>query len=300
MGGGGTMTTPSQPSQPNRTDRIASATITLIITGVLALMMLSLVSCGDRDPKQLGDEEYKGATSGTATVRVVAEDPALAQSLPDHSKMLVRSADLTDSALQVRDAKPEQLGAPLVTPEEIAADPATASARVNDLATQQEGKMQKERESNFFSKLLSWSGWALLGAGGLYVARLLGVPGVQYLADPLVKKVAGKWINPILEKEAEAEKKIKDLSATVEGSVVARYGLRELDKLLGDDIKQKIRDLTKGEADSIEGVFKWLAKSHVSDSPEHDSNAVAGVVDWIKDNLATRGLVPEKVKELLA
>lgn len=268
------------------------------IVSLLPFLLL-LTACGDRDPQQLGDKEYQGATSSSATVRVVAEDPSLRQQLPGHSVILSRSADLSDKALQVDQAPPEKAGKPLITPEELAADPIAASTVVDHQVTALEQKIEEEQEKGFWDHLLEWSGWATVGAMGVYVARLLGVPGVGYLTDPIVKKLGGRWINPVLEKEAEAEETIRDFTATVEGSMVGRYALKQLDAALGDQVKDTIRNLTKGEVDSIEGLFKWAARAHVVDSPDVDSNSVQEVVDFVKDKLATTGLVPDTILKIL-
>lgn len=272
------------------------------------LPLLLLVTACDRDPQQLGDREYWGATSSSATVRVVAEDPSLRQQLPGHSAILSRSADLSDRALQVekaREESPEKVGQPLTTPEELATDPLAASTSVDAQVIALEEDIKKEQEKGFWDHVLEWSGWATVGAMSVYVARLLGIPGVGYLTDPLVKKVGGKWINPILEKEAEAEETIRDLTATVEGSMVGRYALKKLDEALkkldeslGDQVKETIKDMTKGE-ETIEGLFKWAAKSHVVDNPDTDSNSVQEVVDFVKDKLATTGLVPDALLKIL-
>lgn len=287
---------------PHRFYRLSAATIATLTTAILALMLMSLAGCGESRPQKLGTEEYKGATSSSATVRVVSEDPALKQRLPSHSAVLSRSADLADKALQVEQAREddaEQVGASLITAEELAVDPVAAAASVDEQVTALEHKIEKEQTTGFWEKVLQWSGWATVGALGVWVLRRLGVPGIGLLTDPLVRKVGGKYIDPLLEKQAEAEKQVGDLAATVEGSMVGRYALKELDKAMSDRFQDEIEKFTGGSASTLEGLFKWASRSHAVDNPDVDSNAVAGVVDWVKDRLSTSGMVPDILKNLL-
>jgi len=255
----------------------------LLITALAAI--LSLTSCGAGDSRTLGDEEYRSASGGAATVQVVADDEALKTSLPAHARVLSAAHGNLENALQTDQAAPEELGAPLVQPAELAQDPQGAADRADEEAQRRDAAVDKEQERSWFSKILSWGGWAAVGGGALWVARLLGIPGVQFITDPLVRKLGKKWIDPIEQAAAQADTKIRDLSATVESSMAGRAALKALDRLLDDDTKnhlsREIQKLTGGEADSVEDLFRWLAKRDASQ--KGTGKAVTSMVDEIKD-----------------
>lgn len=267
------------------------------------LIALVLAGCGASRPDKLGEEEYRGATAASATTRTVANDPALKGSLPEHSRILVKSADLSDAALQVekkREDDPLAVGDSLVTPEELEADPAAAADSADAKADAQMQAVTEEQEQGLFSKILSWGGWASLAGAGVWIARTLGVPGVQFLTDPLVKMLGGKKLKELEQRSEEMGQTLQHYMATVESSVVGRKALLAIDGLIGDDIRDRIRTMTNGQADSVEGLFKWAAQTHARDRGEHDSTAVATIVDVIKDRLPTEGALPELVNSMLA
>ena len=260
------------------------------IPSVLLLLLFSQ-SCAWR-PESLGPAEYRAATSAVQTVKVVSDDPALAQSLPDHKRVLDSAVNVANAALQVKDAKPEMIGEPLVTSAELAVDPSQAAiqAETNEKIIIQE--VIKEQSETWVSKLLKWSGWAAVAGGALALARALGIPGTQFLSNPLIKAVAGKALKALESKAAEAEGKVQVLTSTVEGSMVGRYGLQVLDSVIGDSAVEKIRAVTRGKESTVEGLFKFLSRNYVVDSSSHRAPEVEKVIDEIKDRMPTHEGVP--------
>jgi len=270
----------------------------------LATIALVLSSCGASDPRKLGDEEYRAASGAAATVRVVADDETLRTALPDHSTVLVSAAGNLDSALQTGNVDPRALGAPLTTPKALDADPAGAAKGAALEAEKRGQAVTEEQESGWWSNLLSWGGWVTVGGIGIYLMRLLGIPGTHLLTDPMVKKLGGRWINPMLERASRAEKTAQDLGAAVESSVVGQWGLQALDRFLDDDTKQKlgkqIAKFTRGGSNSIEGLFAWLAEHHATESGHIDSVAVDGALRWIKDKMPSDPRVERLFSEVEA
>lgn len=256
------------------------------------LMFLLLVGCGTRNPESLGPAEYFAATGAASTIRVVSEDPALVSALPSHATILGAAAGNLENALQVTEADPASVGPALVTPSQLQSDPATAARAAQREADVRDKAISTERSKDFWSNLLTWGGWSVVGGIGLYLARAFNVPGVALLTDPMVKVLGSKWIKPMEEKAAQAEESVKVLSDTVESSMVAREGLKSLDKTLaaygGTEVADTIKSMTGGDVGTVDGLFKWLAQSHARNSAHIDSVAVADVVDEIRDTLPAK------------
>lgn len=269
---------------------------------IIILFTFCITSCGARDPQTLGDVEYKTATGATATVDVVAADKLLLSLLPAHSSVLRAAISNLHTSLQteaVAQEDPAKLGKPLITAEALADDPEQAAITAAEEAEKRNEATIKEQEEGFWANLLNWGGWGMVGGLGLLVARFFNIPGVNLLTDPLVRKIGRRWIEPLEQHAQDAEETIQHYAATVEGSMAGRAGLAYLDKLLGDELAPKIKEITKGKADSVEGLFKWLSKAHVLDHKEHDSNVVGEIVDEIKDQMETIDGIPSSIKNLL-
>lgn len=269
---------------------------------LIILFAFCITSCGARDPQTLGDVEYKTATGATATVDVVAADKLLLSLLPAHSGVLKAASSNLHTSLQteaVAQSEPAKLGEPLVTPEALADDPEQAAVVATAEAEKRNEAAIKEQEASWWDSLLEWGGWGMVGGLGLLVARFFNIPGINLLTDPLVRKIGGRWIEPLEQHAQEAEEKIQHYAATVEGSMAGRAGLAYLDKVFGDELSPKIKEITSGKADSVEGLFKWLARAHVLDHGEHNSNIVGEIVDEIKDRMETVDGIPPSIKDLL-
>jgi hypothetical protein len=269
----------------------------------LSLFILTLLAgCGADRPNTLGEEEYKGATTASATTRVVAEDPALKRTLPEHSRILNKSADLSDASLQVerkREESPLLVGAPLVTSEELATNPAAAADSADAKANEQMAAIKLEQEQSLFSKFLSWSGWATVAGGAIWLARVLGLPGAQFLSDPIVKIIGGKKLKEAEQKSEELGQTLQHYAATIESSVVGRKALHALDDMIGNSLKDEIQKLTGGKSSDLEGLFKWAAQTYARDRSEHDSLAIASIVDQIKDKMPSKGDLPPFIYDLV-
>lgn len=265
---------------------------------ILAAMLL--VGCGESRPQVLGDAEYESATGAARTTAEVAE--ALRPDKPAEALVLDVANQNLENALQmdeVRKESPELIGAPLTTSRALVTNPAQAVEEAQTLGAQRDQAVKKEQEKGWFSKVIEWGGWASVLGFGLFAARLAGVPGVQYLSDPLIRMIGKPWISKIEEKEAAAARRIKDLTSTVESSMVGRAGLKVLDDRVGDKFADDIQKITKGQATTVEGLFKWLAAGHASDAYHHDGTAVKGIIDEVKDRMPTVGGLPTLIDRLL-
>lgn len=245
--------------------------------------------CGQRNsPQTLTDAEYQAASGGAATVGEVSD--AIRPDKPNEAAILDAAKGNIDNGLQTDKAKqekPEIVGTPLTTAQEIKSDPITSAQQAASLADERNKGSEESRKSGILSSILEWGGWASLGGIALWAARMFNVPGVQLLTDPLVKKVGGKWLNPVMEREQDFKDQIKHLTSTIESSMVGRAGLQQLDALLPDEVIETISMMTGGKASNIDELFKWAAASHVRDSSEHNSLEVAKIVDMIKDSMPT-------------
>ncbi len=108
---------------------------------------------------------------------------------------------------------------------------------------------------------------------GLWAARALGVPGASVLADPLMRMIAGPVLKPIETKAAEVATTAGTAATVVMGSDIGRAALGKLDRFLGSQnpeisqlLGQVIGKATGGTADSIEGLFKTVAKGVAMDA----------------------------------
>jgi len=120
---------------------------------------------------------------------------------------------------------------------------------------------------------------------GLWAARAFGVPGASILADPLMRMIAGPVLKPIEAKAAEVATTAGTAATVVMGSDIGRAALGKLDRFLGVQnpevsqlLSQVIGKATGGTADSIEGLFKTVAKGVAIDaekSAEADHYLVA-------------------------
>ncbi len=259
-------------------------------------ILLLLPGCFKNRPNTLGDEEYRSATGAAATVGEVSD--SIRNEKPQHAKVLDAAEGNLNQALQIDKANPKAIGAPLTTAEELTVDPAGAASRAKDEAERRGEAVTKEQETSWFEEVISWGGWATLAGAALWAARLAGVPGVQYLSDPLVRMIGRPWIQKIEQKEREAQERIGSLAATVEGSMVGRHGLEALDRTLGGKFSSEISRMTGGKADTVEGLFVWLASSHNIDSGR--SKQVEGVLKEITDHMKTEGGSADLVNKLLA
>jgi hypothetical protein len=231
-------------------------------------------------------------------VREVAATPHVQERTPQAARVLNAAAGNLEASLQVDKAKPEAIGAPLITSAQLQANPEGAAVVAEAEAAKREEAVKKEQEGGWIQALLGWGGWITVGGLGLWLARTLNVPGIQFLSDPLIRGIAGRFIKPLESQAASLSKQAEDLSATVESSMVGRYGLRILNDLLTPEIRDRISKLTNGQAYDAESLFKLLAKNHATDSGQ--GAVVASVVDAIKDRLPTSNGLPAELLTLLA
>lgn len=283
------------------------------ILGIVLPLLLVLGGCSPRDPQTLGDEEYKTASGATQTlpevVQVLHGPPLDVVDQAALAKVLDAVRSNLHVSLQIEaqtQAKPEVVGSPLVTAQAFLTDPDGAAGIATDEARKREEAVTREQTATWWQRVLEWSGWTLLGGVALWGARQLGIPGVQLLADPLIRKLGSKVIKPLEAHAARVEATAKTAAATVEGSMVGRHALRAVDTLLGklhpsaqELVAEAIGRLTQGQAATIEDLFRHYAQAHAVDSVGIDSTAVDALVHTIKDRMPTEGGLAVEVAKAL-
>jgi len=266
----------------------------LILATTLTLI---LCACGaERDPDSLSATERQAALSAAATTETVANDPALRAVLPAHAAILLDQARKVWAALQ---ATAEEMAAAAVPFESgtLSADPDKAAAASRADADSRTAQIKQEREDAGF-----W-GW-VAGAGTLIgtvllprVLSAMGIPGGQLLARGI------EWASgDHTQKKAQAiEKKLGTAVTTIHSSDLGRHALKKLDRAIGrgdyKNVSDAISALTDGEAVSIEGLFKHVAKANSDD--KKSSLEVASLLSEIRDTAETAGGIPVELSKIL-
>jgi len=138
-----------------------------------------------------------------------------------------------------------------------------------------QAKVEEEEKLGWWRKLASGGFLATLTAAGLWIARLVGVPGVNLISDPLLRLVAGKIITPIEAKAQTLEKTAQAASTAIMASDAARAALGLLQQRLASspELAEKIKEFllkaTNGKASDLEGIFKMVAKGVAVDEGQH-------------------------------
>lgn len=278
--------------------------IPVILTGLL------LAACGYREPSKLGPEEYRSATGAAATVGETVTVLGMLMSVVPQAyrstiESLVRILNAAksnlDASLQSAEAAkadPSSVGKPLTTAAAIIADAPKAAAEAEKNAESNEQRVKEEQKAHWFVKLLQWGGWATVAGAGLWVARAFNVPGINLISDPLLRMLAGEQLKNVESKAAEFAARLNVARKAVESSDVARQGLALLDQFMTPELRAKIKGLTGDRADSVEGLFKLLAKGHAVDS------GVQGEVDAlltsIRNEMPTTGGLADALLGTLA
>ncbi len=270
---------------------------------VLCLGALVLITgCGE-----VRDFEEHKILVATKNLKVVGENLKEKPATKPHGEIVEDQADLIEFAI---DPTPEELAAAEPTVDKVGleedAEKEAAKSR-EDKKKAEEEITKKREEGGWWGWLTSATFWATTGGILLTLIKVGSKftpygPLVNAVLDPVVERIP--ILGGVVKKSKEAEKTIGTLAGTVEGSLLGRYGLQAADKLLkekfGSDYGEAIYKMSDGHATSTEELFKWLAKTHVVDSPEHDHRAVDKKLDEIKTSMHTVAGVPAALKDFLA
>jgi hypothetical protein len=252
------------------------------LLAILATLCALILMPGcQKDSHRMRKGEVGAISEANGNNKVIAE--AVRPAAPKHAALLDAQASKIDAAMT--DVPAEMKAPPTITLEQLdqRIDEAVAGeqARVVEL----EAALRQEREKPWYQKVVSWSGWVVVGAGTIWLMKALGVPGAQLLAEPLVRAIAGRQLKAAEAQAATFAQRASTALAAVESSDVARAGLALLDRKLG--LGDKISKATGGKATSIEGLWKMLAKDHAIDIRQQ--GAIAAILSEVRDGMDTDG-----------
>lgn len=282
------------------------------------LFMMSMTGCQskteiERDEQKVvvGTEERKQIVQAVTNLEPVGQHLEATGRKPE-GKAVTSQTAVIEHAMAI---KPEEKTPPTVSfiQWQLAKDDA---AKSEQLAAQLEGEkkvltaeLDKERsklqelEKKLEEENNSWWSWAKLSGFGLsalgiaaYVGRLLNIPGMQFI-EPVMVALA-----PALKKRAdEAERKASVASTAIIASDVGSYALSQLQNLLmqlDPDLKKRLPELiakaTNGQAESIQEVFKLVAKGVAIDEGKQQE------VDYLLKALRNDDAMPTKLGKPVA
>lgn len=165
-------------------------------------------------------------------------------------------------------------------------------------------KLQKvvdeEEKQGWWRFLAKGAFWSSVAGIGVWVARILNVPGIGILADPLLKFIGRPVLRPVEEQAQAFSDKAATAATAVMASDVARFALgalqKKLDPSLSTALAEAISRATGGKATSLEGVFKMVAKGVAID--EGQQVEVDSLLDAIRAEMPTKMGEPEAVAHL--
>ena len=249
------------------------------------LISLFLVGCSPSVAEIARDEQKTevSATERKQIVQAVTNLEPIGQHLEStgrkpEGKAVVSQAEVIEKAMAI---KPEEKVPPTVSfiQWQLAKDDA---AKAEGLAAQLEGEKKilgseledKRKKLEALEKAVEEennSAWSWAKAAGFattalgiaaYVAKMLNVPGMQFV-EPLIATLTPQ----INARAARAQQVAATASAAVIASDVGSYALAQLQNMLmkmDPDLKQRLPELiaraTNGQAETIQDVFKMVAK----------------------------------------
>jgi hypothetical protein len=247
--------------------------------------MMSMTGCApsateiarDQQKTEVSAEERKQIVQAVTNLEPIGQHLEATGRKPE-GKAVGSQTAVIENAMAI---KPEEKTPPTVSflQWQLAKDDV---AKAEGLAAQLEGEKkalgseleEKRKKLDDLEKAVAeennsiWS-WAKLGGFGLsalgvaaWVGRMLNVPGMQFV-EPLIASFA-----PAIKRRAEdAERKASTAATAVIASDVGSFALLQLQNTLmklDPDLKQRLPELiakaTNGKAESIQEVFKMVAK----------------------------------------
>jgi len=267
------------------------------LTLLILFYCLSVVGCKARNT--VNDTELATATRATNNVQAVANTLGNIPGMVPYSDILKDQVRVWFSALALQAQDLKELSDKFQLDSNLSAQ----GLAVNPAAEAEKSKAQadKDVEDNDESQVGTWAWIATAGGVALWVARLLNVPGVQIMTDPVIKAAFGFVTKPLEQKAAEFEQKTKNLALTVESSMVGRAGLATLDQKLAHipQINDYIKTATQGKASTIEQLFTYVAHANAIDSKTGSHEGVRQVLAIIKNEMDTEGKVPTAIHRIM-
>lgn len=269
------------------------------LTLLIIIFCFSIVGCKARN--KVNDTELAVAHRAIKNVEAVATTlkkiPGMVsygQILDDQSRVLSTTLMVSPEDLAELNAKGFQLESNLDLTE-LATNPAAAAEKSKEQADKDVKDVEESQSGSIWGWVATVSGIAL------WAARMLNVPGVNFLTDPMVKMAFGFVTKPLEENAALAQTRAKHLALTVESSIVGRAAMAHLDTKIGENesIKNLISKFTGGKASSIEGLFTHVAHANAVDSDEGNHADVKNVLSEIHNNMKTEGKVPVSLGKII-
>ena len=160
----------------------------------------------------------------------------------------------------------------------------------------------KAKNDGWWNALASGGFWTAVAGAGLWAARIAGVPGVNLLADPLLRMIGKPVLAPVEQKAAEFGQQASVASTALMASDIARAGLSRLEQYLAQDpemgrkIANVIGKATGGQATTLEGAFKVIAKGVAVDEGKHAE--VDALLSKIRADMPTTLGTPDALNAL--
>jgi len=260
---------------------------------LLILLSVTLIGCGQRTNPQ----ELRAVGTATENLHVVsghlAQNPQTAPAgsiVADQARVIDHSLSLTEEKKKELQVQPTVSAVGLATNPQAEADKSKQDAAILI-------KANEDSRTGFWYWLTNGSLLATAGGIALFAARLLNVPGVQLVSDPLVRWLGAKWIGPIEDKAQQAQQQVQVLSTAVQSSMAGRYALRAIDEKLTEEQRKSLLLLTGGKVSTVEDLFTWAAQAAARDAGQ--STEVHEVISHIKDSMPTTGGLPTVLAALL-
>jgi len=261
------------------------------------LSLLLITGCGY---KRLSQNDTKEIATSNANVEVIAKNLERDKRTQPHASILTDQVKVSNTALNLTEEQQAELGIdPTVDEQRLAENPeAEAERSKRDTKERLEG-IEEDHASGFW-------GWSTGGGivtglmAALGIASKLGLPGAG-IAHSIGRMIAPKLVKEGEEKAAKLEERVSIASEAIVSSDIGRWGLRELDKKLPDDVRDRIGSvvgtLTKGHAITLDGLFVYLAKNHAIDAGKHGS--IDSMLNELRGLLPTEGGIPLALDALI-
>jgi hypothetical protein len=241
----------------------------------------------------LNRPEAEKVVKATKNNEVVADNLAKKPATVPHAKIIKEQNKTILFALDLPPEKEAEIK-PDVDPVLLDKDPEKAADVAAENAAEDRKEIEKSREWGILGFLKSATFWGAAGTVGLFILRmLLAQTGWGAPFAGMIDSVAHKI--PVV---GPALKKGQSAIATAESSMAGRFGLQMLDKALGDQYTDKIRELTGGKCSTAEELFKYVAKGHAIDSSKIHHSDVETFVDDMRTKMETAGGIPDSVKKI--
>lgn len=265
-----------------------------------AAAILILAGCG-----KVREVERATTLVATKNLKVVATDLKKEPATKPHGEIIDDQAEVIEFAMEPTE---EELAAavPTVSAERLEKDPQAEASKSKEDTEEAKAAIDKARKESWWGWLTNTTFWVTTAGVALMLIKIGSKftpygPLVNSLLDPIIENIP--LLGGAVKKSKKTEKAVGTLAATVESSLLGRYGLQAADKLLrdkfGEEYEKTLGSLSDGNASTTEGLFKWLAKSHAVDHPDYDQLEIDNTLNTIKSRMNTVGGLPANLKDIL-